>query len=320
MRTFVTGITGFAGGYLAEHLLSEGDEVSGCSRNGVWPKHLSHIASQASLHACDLGDAEAARRLFRESSPDVIFHLAALAHPKSCLEAPELAHRANVQATQNLLDAILENRLRTRLIYVSTSYIYARPSTADLPLNTGFPVRTDHPYAASKWAGELCCVRYAEEFGLDTVRVRPFNHTGPRQPTGYIVPDWARQIASIEAHRIPPILCVGNLASRRDYTDVRDIVRAYRLVARLAPANAVYNIGSGASRSGREILDILQRLSLEKFEIRQDPNRLRSDEIPDMRADTCPLVELTQWVPKISIEATLSDTLDYWRAKQGKNG
>jgi GDP-4-dehydro-6-deoxy-D-mannose reductase len=323
MRTVITGITGFVGGHLAEHLLAEEDHVIGCARRGRWPADLEHLRERVRLAACDLNDEACLRGLFASESVDVVFHLAGLASPRACAADPGRAERENVEATRKLYDAVRSSGQRPRVVFVSSSYVYGRPLPNELPLTTSAPIRADHPYAASKWAAEQLSVRYAEEYGLDVARVRPFNHTGPRQPLGYIVSDWASQLAQFDraaganAAHDRAVLRVGNLDSRRDYTDVRDVVRGYRLLALRAAAGSVYNLGSGVAVSGSEILDVLCRLCRVPVACEIDPRLVRSDEAPEIRADASELERLTGWRPRIAFETTLRDTFEYWKARQG---
>jgi GDP-4-dehydro-6-deoxy-D-mannose reductase len=313
MHALVTGITGFVGGHLAEHLLAEGLRVTGCSRRGQWPPAIEQLRHRVRLLECDLADERAADRLLTNGPYDVFFHLAGLANPRDCLADLERARRENVAATRNLYEAIRRSGQRPRVLFVSSSYVYGQPRPEELPVSTACPIRAEHPYAASKWAAEQSSIEYATEHGLDIVRVRPFNHTGPRQPAGYIVSDWARQIALVEAGKSPPVLSVGNLDTRRDYTDVRDVVRAYRLLVEKAATGSVYNLGSGSSHSGREILQMLCRLSRTPIHTETDAALLRAGEAPEIVADASPLRELTGWRPQIDLETTLRDTLEWWR-------
>ncbi len=231
--------------------------------------------------------------------------------------------RENVEATRRLYDAIRASGQRPRVVFVSSSYVYGQPASHELPLTTSAPIRAEHPYAASKWAAEQLTVRYCAEHGLDVVRVRPFNHIGPRQPTGYIVADWASQLAEFDraggldpAGR-PAVLRVGNIDSRRDYTDVRDVVRGYRLLALTGAAGSVYNLGAGVSHSGRGILDVLRSLCRTPVVCETDPRLLRSGEAQEIRADASELERLTGWRPEIAFETTLRDTFEYWKSRQG---
>jgi GDP-4-dehydro-6-deoxy-D-mannose reductase len=225
----------------------------------------------------------------------------------------------NVTATENLYNAIHLTGARPRILFVSTAYVYGQPGLDELPIRSTARINAHDPYAASKWAAEQISVRFASEYQLQIVRIRTFNHVGPRQPTGFIVSDWARQVAAIEAGRVPAVLYVGNLDTRRDYSDVRDIVRAYRLLVCEARAFAagtcgVFNLGSGMSRSGRDIVDRLRMLSAAQWDWRIDTHLCRSGEAAEIVADATPLRELTGWRPEIDFDITLRDTLNYWRS------
>jgi len=313
MRALVTGITGFVGGHLAENLVAHGDHVIGCSRTGNWPRALSHLSSVVQLDRCDLGDSEATASLLKDHPVDAVYHLAGLANPRACADDPARAARENVLATQNVCDGVLRSGRRPRILFVSTGYVYGHPAPEHLPLGVNAPVRADHPYAASKWAAEQHTIQFASETQIPVVRVRPFNHVGPRQSPGYIVSDWTRQIVEIESGKVPPVLRVGSLETRRDYTDVRDIVRAYRMLAHESQsftpgASRVYNLGSGIARSGRDVLETLRSISDAEWKWETDPRLLRPGEADLIVADPKPLQELIGWKPEIDFRDTLRDT------------
>lgn len=266
--------------------------------------------------ACDLAAANCADELFKQKPFDAVIHLAGLADPRACRTNPEQAQRDNTEATGNLVEVIRQSDQRPRMLYVSTSFVYGRPLPEDLPIRINCPIRTEEPYGASKWAAEQLSEQFATEYGLDIIRVRPFNHTGPRQPAGYAIPDWTQQIAAVEAGTQPAVLRVGNLETRRDYTDVRDVVRAYRLLIEKAATNTVHNLGCGVSRSGREILGVLHSLSRVHWTIEEEANRIRAGEAWEIVADAGPIRELTGWQPEIDIATTLRDTLDFWRERR----
>jgi GDP-4-dehydro-6-deoxy-D-mannose reductase len=317
MRTLVTGITGFVGGHLAEHLLACGDEVVGCSRRGEWPLELGHLANRVTLYSCNLRDSRATESLLRLAQPNAIVHLAAMSNPRECQAHPAMARRDNWGATYSLLGGIRASGQSPLLLYVSTSYVYGQPVPHELPITTACPIRLENCYAETKWHAEQMCELFQNNYGLDIIRVRPFNHVGPRQPAGYIVSEWTRQAAAIERGDVEPVLRVGNLDSRRDYTDVRDVVRAYRLLIERGASGETYNLGSGISRSGREILESLREISRVPWRFEIEPARVRADEAPEIVADATPLRELTGWKPETPFEQTLADTLEYWRAEQG---
>lgn len=318
MRALITGITGFAGGHLAELLAEQGDEVIGCDRRGDWPAPLAHLAGKARLASCDITDAAALTALLRDCCPDAVYHLAAVAEPAACGRDPDLAHRVNVEGTRNLLEAVLRLAAPVRILYVSTSHVYGQPAPEDIPLKESAPLQSsDHPYAATKLEADRLSRRYAQEQGLDVIVVRPFNHTGPRRPRGYAISSWASQIAAIEAGRQPPVVQVGNLGSRRDYSDVRDVVRAYRLAVEHAAAGDVFNVGSGVARRTGDILDQLIAMSEKNIEVTVDPALLRPNDPGVIVADAARLRARTGWQPHIAFEETLRDILEDWRRREG---
>ena len=319
MRVLITGITGFVGGHLAELLAQSGDEVAGCSPNGKWlDAELNDRAGQygIAVAACDLREPESVARLVKATRPEQVYHLAAMANPAECLRWPDEAFRVNVEGTRNLYNAIVQCDAAARVLLVSSSYVYGKARPEDLPLAESAPLHgRGHPYADSKLEAE----RLADEFGprgLEVVCVRPFNHAGPRQRV-HMIAEWARQIAAIEAGQREPRLRHGNLATRRDWTDVRDVVRAYQLLIAGGAPGAVYNLGSGVSRSGREILDRLQNLASVPIEAVSDERLMRRDDAPDMIADASRLRAATGWKPECAIETTLLDALSYWRRHGG---
>jgi GDP-4-dehydro-6-deoxy-D-mannose reductase len=319
MRALVTGITGFVGGHLAELLLAQGVAVTGCSRSGRWPTGLEHLEGNTTLVACDLTESGSVQALFERHEFDTVFHLAGMANPSACRSDPAIARRTNVTATANLYRTICSISQRPRVVYVSSAYVYGQPGPGESPISSAAPVNANDPYAATKWEAEQLGIRFAADEGLAIVRVRTFNHVGPRQPAGYIVSDWTRQIAEIEKGYRAPVLRVGNVESRRDYSDVRDIVRAYYLLAREAsfyvPSGCdVLNLGSGSSWCGRDILERLSRFSRVAWRWEVDPLLLRPGESAEIVADATPLRERTGWRPEINFDTTIRDTLDYWRS------
>lgn len=316
MRVLITGITGFVGGHLAERLLQEAQEVMGCSRSGKWKaEDADRLASRVPLHACDLCSPDQVRRCIRSVQPDVVYHLAGLANPQRCRREPEKAMHDNVDGTRNLYEALVGQAADARVLYVSSSYVYGKPVPADLPLKETAPLRgKGHPYADSKLQAEQLAARFAER-GLKVICVRPFNHAGPRQ-RAHMIAEWTRQIARIEAGR-ESHLAHGNLTTRRDWTDVRDVVHGYELLLERGEPGEVYNIGSGISRSGAEVLEQLRPLASKAFETRLEPTLERPDDAPEIVADVSRLKTATGWKPEIDFQTTLRDTLDYWRRKEG---
>jgi GDP-4-dehydro-6-deoxy-D-mannose reductase len=315
MRSLVTGISGFVGGHLAEHLLEAGDPVVGLSATGLWPTPLAHLGRHIRLEACDLihEPEEALADRIARKQPEVIYHLAAQANPQASLADPKATWAMNLGGALNLLEATRRSGLRPRIILVGSGVCYGNPAPEHLPVSEACPLRPNNPYAASKAAADLLGLQTFLSHGLATVMARPFNHAGPRQSPQYVLASLARQIAEVEMGR-KPYVEVGNLAVTRDFTDVRDIVRAYRLLALRGQAGEVYNIGTGRDVPLAELVEIFRGLALRPIEIRVDPARVRPVDQPRLLADAGRLRAETGWEPNYTIERTLADMLDDARA------
>jgi GDP-4-dehydro-6-deoxy-D-mannose reductase len=314
MRILITGITGFAGGHLAEALLAPGGvQLFGVSRRSEWPAEWRHLAGQAALHACNLGDRPSVEALLRQVRPEQVYHLAGYAHVGQSLREPEAAWAGNLTVTLCLYDAIQRWGGKPRILYVSSGQVYGDLTAGDQAHDERSPLLPVTPYASSKAAADLASYQYTRSSGLDIVRVRPFNHIGPRQSPQFAVPNFARQVAAIEQGRQEPFLETGNLTSRRDLTDVRDMVRAYILLMQRGRTGEVYNAGTGEAHSMQAVLDHLLALAKAKIEIRQKPDLLRATDTNVIRADVLTLCRETGWQPQFTLAQTLADTLAYWR-------
>jgi GDP-4-dehydro-6-deoxy-D-mannose reductase len=298
---------------LAGHASAGGPtpEVWGCDLSG--DRRPFHPPALRVL-AADLRDPQATRVLIETVRPDRIYHLAGQAHVGESWNNPWETIETNLRAQVNLLDAVVVAGLRPRVLVVGSADEYGPVAPEDLPLDENRPLRPDSPYSVSKVGQDMLGIQYFLSYELPIVRVRPFNHLGPRQSRRFVAASFAAQIAAIEAGRQPPLLKVGNLTARRDFTDVRDVVRAYALVLEQGEAGEVYNIGSGQSRPIAELLDTLLSLSPAKIEIEADPRRLRPSDLPDLVCDASRLRARTGWAPQIGWRQTLEDLLDYERA------
>jgi GDP-4-dehydro-6-deoxy-D-mannose reductase len=203
--------------------------------------------------------------------------------------------------------------METKVLLVSSAEVYGHIRPDDLPVDEETPHRPANPYAVSKIAQDYLGFQYYLSYKLPIIRVRPFNHIGPGQKLGFVVSDFAKQVAEIEKGSQPPIIRVGNLEARRDFTDVRDIVKAYPLLLEKGEPGEVYNAGSGNSHSAKEIMEILLTLTTASVQVEQDPDRMRPSDIPEIRADITKIIEVTGWKPEIPFEQTIKDTLDYFR-------
>jgi len=313
LRALITGVGGFAGSHLADYLLNQTDwQVSGCVLPG-WD--CSRLDRRVACIELDLRDRQATRAMLEQTVPDVIFHLAGQAFPPISWVDPWDTLENNIRAQVNLLDGLVKLNARPRVLVVGSGDEYGLVRPEDLPLNENSPLRTNSPYAVSKVAQDHLGLAYFISHQIPIVRVRPFNHIGPRQSENFVVPAFARQIAAIEAGRQEPIVRVGNLTARRDFTDVRDVVRAYYLAVTQGLPGEVYNIGSGRAHTIQAILDILISYSRVSVRVEQDPTRMRPSDTPEIRCDASKLRAATGWEPTIPLEQSLRDVLDDWRAR-----
>jgi len=314
MRAMVTGISGFVGGHLAEHLLESGDSVFGLSNSGRWPGDLAHLAEKVRIEACDLAGVsqeEMTDRIVRER-PEVLYHLAAQANPQASVADPRGTWALNLGGTLTLLEAVKASGMKPRVVVVGSGVCYGNPGPEHMPVSESCPMRPNNPYSASKGAADLLGVQHYLAYGTDVVMARPFNHAGPRQSSTYVLGALARQVAEVEAG-IKPRVEVGNLDIVRDFTDVRDVVRGYRLLATSGIPGEIYNLGSGRGTKLADALETLRGLAGVPIEVFVDPARVRPVDQPLLVADASKLRAATGWTPHFSIEATLADMLDGWR-------
>ncbi|ODT96810.1 MAG: GDP-mannose 4,6-dehydratase [Planctomycetes bacterium SCN 63-9] len=315
MRALVTGISGFVGGHLAEHLTAEGDLVVGLSASGRWPSSLSHLGRLARIEEVDLTaiDESDLADLIVRKQPDTIYHLAAQSNPQASVADPRGTWALNLGGTLNLLEAVklAGSRLEKppRVILVGSGVSYGNPLPEYLPVNEGCPLRPNNPYSSSKAAADLLGVQHFLSYGTDVVMVRPFNHAGPRQSPKYVLAALALQVAEVEAGR-RPVVEVGNLDIVRDFTDVRDVVRGYRRLSLQGRPGEIYNLGSGRGTLLADALAHLTSLASRPVEVRVDPARVRPVDQPLLVADPAKLRAETGWQADISIEQTLGDMLE----------
>lgn len=314
-KILITGISGFAGSFLAEQLLQSGENtIVGTVLSGTTSPNISHIQDKLQLISLNLLDAKAVEDSIVASQPDAIYHLAALTSPAQSFESPSETMTNNIAAQVNILEAVRKHNLtQTRILIVSSAEIYGLVDQKDLPIDEETTFKPTNPYAVSKLAQDFLGLQYVLSYKLSIVRARPFNHIGPRQAPGFVVAKFARQIAEIEKGIIPPVLKVGNLDAKRDFTDVRDMVKAYELLLEKGNTGEVYNIGYGVSHGIKEIVEKLLAMSKTNITIEQDPALLRPADNPELVCDATKIKQLTGWEPTISLEQTLQDTLDYWR-------
>jgi GDP-4-dehydro-6-deoxy-D-mannose reductase len=314
-RVLITGVTGFAGSHLVDYLLTRGDcEIYGIQRWRSRTENIEHFRDRITLLECDLRDAFSTRDALGQVRPDYVFHLAAQSFVPTSWTAPTESLATNVLGQLNLFEAVRKLGLRCRIQIACSSEEYGLVLPDEIPIRETNPLRPLSPYAVSKVAQDMLAYQYWMSWKVDCVRTRGFNHEGPRRGPVFVASDFAKQIADIEKGRKPPVLSVGNLEARRDFTDVRDMVRAYWLALEKCEAGEVYNICSGKAWSIREVLDLLLGMTKAKIEVRQDPARLRPSDVPVLLGDAGRFRAATGWEPTIPFEQTLRDMLDHWRA------
>ena len=314
MRALITGASGFVGGHLVEHLAALGDVSVGLSASGRWPDSLRHLESLARIEPCDLTDSgDALAELLTRKQPEVVYHLAAQANPQQSVSDPRGTWALNLGGTLNLLEAVKASGLKPRVVIVGSGVCYGNPAPEFLPVSESCPLRPNNPYSASKASADLLGIQHFLAHGTDVVMARPFNHAGPRQSSTYVLGGLARQVAEVEAGKRSRVE-VGNLDVVRDFTDVRDVVRAYRLLAEKGQAGEIYNLGTGQGTKLADALDHLRSLATVPIEVYIDPARVRPVDQPLLVADSTKLRRTVGWEPKFPIEQTLSDMLNDWRA------
>jgi GDP-4-dehydro-6-deoxy-D-mannose reductase len=313
-KALITGITGFVGQHLARHLLKTNNyEVYGTYRSESYLEKFDGSRDEIVFKHADLDDAKAVEQVISEVKPDFLFHLAAQASPVVSFKSPLDTLTTNITSELHILEAVKNYSNQTRVLAVATGEMYGVLSPEDIPVDEMTPLKPISPYSVSKIASDYLALQYHLAFKLDVVRVRPFNHIGPGQREGFVVADFAKQIVEIEKGKKEPVLHVGNLDARRDFTDVRDMVRAYVLALEKGVSGDVYNLGSGKSYKIRDMLDTLLSYSTQKVEVAVDPAKIRPIDVPEVRCDYSKFTTVTGWNPEIPFEKTLEEILDYWR-------
>ncbi len=313
MRVFITGATGFAGSHLVDQLLAEGHDLFALVHEATSHQELP---AHERMHQVtgDLLDPDALVAAVASAAPDVIIHLAGQAYPARSWIDPALTFAVNTGGTANLLRAAVEYG-RPRVVVVTSAEIYGPLSAGDLPLTENTRPYPRHPYGVSKLAaGELVRV-YWERYDLPVVEARPFNHIGPRQAKGFVVPDFASQLAAIRLGRQQPIIHVGNLDPERDFTDVRDVAAAYRRLATDGRPGEGYLICSGRPVSVRAMLDTLIELNGVAVEVITDESRLNPNDTPCLYGSFAKIEADTGWRPEIPLRQSLADALADWEAR-----
>jgi len=305
-KVLITGGTGFAGSHLVSLLKSRGSRVavlasSGCSKS-----------SDLECYHADVRDADKVSSAIHQFKPNCIYHLAAISSVEFAWKSPRLTYEVNVFGTLNVFEAAMRLAEPPRVLNVSTAQVYA-PSISVLKESS--PLAPDNPYAASKAMAEFLSVQFRKRSSGGIVTVRSFNHAGPGQSPDFVLSSIAKQFAEIEAGVRDPKLILGNLHVKRDFADVRDVVHAYSLLLQKGEVNEIYNVCSGHSRSIEEIVREFESISSINIEIESLPNKQRAGENEVVCGDPTKIRKATGWQPKIPLKTTLTDLLNYWRAR-----
>jgi GDP-4-dehydro-6-deoxy-D-mannose reductase len=320
MRILITGITGFVGSHLAEHCLQQPEvRVYGT----VFSHHLGdelqrieHIKDKIELLECDLTNRVAVARVLEKSKPDKIFHLAAQSFVPTSWKSPEDTLFNNIISELNIFEVVREMKLNPVIIIACSSEEYGLVLENELPVKETNPLRPLSPYAVSKIAQEKLGYQYHKSYGLRIVLTRFFNTEGPGRGQDFVTSNFAKQIAEIEKGKKEPVIYVGNLGAKRDFTDVRDMVKAYWLASEKCDYGETYNVCSGKTISVQSVLDILLNLSTVKdIKMEQDPTRMRPSDVPILFGDFSKFRAKTGWQPEIPFEKTMEDLLNYWRKR-----
>ena len=307
MKVLITGITGFVGPYLANHLLENGHQVFGFGKE---QKEIKKV----NIYQINVLDKDEIFSIINEIKPDYIFHLAGFSSVKNSFEQPDLCKKINVIGTRNILDAVIKAKLNPRIVVVSSADIYGIPKI--VPISETAELNPVSPYAESRKEQEKLCLNYCNQYKLSIIITRSFPHIGPGQSPIFVCSDFAKQIVEIEDGLKKPIVFVGNLSAKRDFIDVRDIVKAYLLAIEKCDSGQIYNLCSGKNHSINEILEKLLSFSKVKINIEHDSNRMRPSDIPILQGDYSKFKLKTGWEPKIPLEETLRDILEYWRKQK----
>ncbi|OGK88560.1 MAG: GDP-mannose 4,6-dehydratase [Candidatus Rokubacteria bacterium GWC2_70_24] len=316
MRVLITGITGFVGSHMTELALARGAEVFGSARWRSKTENIDHLRDKITLIESNLRDLSSVRTLLETAAPTYVIHLAAQSFVGASWQAPAETLTTNILSQVNLLEAIRGLKISPRFLAVGSSEEYGLASPEELPIKETNPLRPLSPYAVSKVTQDLLGYQYFKSYGLPIIRSRAFNHEGPRRGDVFVTSNFAKQVAEIEAGLREPTMFVGDLKPRRDYSDVRDIVRGYWLLLERGEPGEVYNLCSGRSWAIQQVLDfLLEQSTVKGIQVKTDPARLRPSDVMVLEGDPSRMHKTTGWKVEIPFEQTLSELLDYWRRR-----
>ena len=308
MKALIVGGAGFVGSYLIDHLRDE------CKWSiSVTKMQHESIIKDVEIFNLNILIKEDIVNLLKEVRPDYIFHLAAQSSVALSWKNPALTIDVNVKGAVNLLDAVRELEYKPRILLIGSGEEYGHIKQEETPITENNATRPGNVYAATKVAQNLIGAIYSEAYDMDIVMVRAFNHIGPNQAPIFVVADFCKQVAEIEKGLKEPVIKVGNLSAKRDFTDVRDVVRAYALLVQKGKSGETYNVGSGKAIAIEEILKMIISLTDSDISVEVDKNKLRPVDVPIIEADVTKLTYATGWHRNIKLEETIADTLNYWR-------
>lgn len=312
MRILVTGITGFVGRYLAEYLQTISNvKISGTS----FGSNKNYFSKKVKIFRCDLRKKESCDLVLKKTKPDVIVHLAGISSAGDSWREAENTLTNNIIGQLHLLNSLKEHAPKSKLLIISSAQVYGSVGKSNLPTKEDTVLNPTNPYAVSKITQEYLGRQFFANYKIPVVILRPSNHIGPRQEGNLVVPRFVQQIVEIEKGSKKPVITVGNLNTKRDFTDVRDIVKAYYLAIRYCRPGEIYNVGRGHAVRIREILNKLISMSNILVKIKSEKIFLRPSDIPILEVDYSKFKKATGWSPKIPLSQTLEDTLEYWREK-----
>lgn len=310
-KILITGSEGFAGQHLWKELAANGYEIYGTTF------HLPEAGLPVNIFVCDISSKEQISSVVKKIMPDAIFHLAGWSSPGSSYTYPQKTFEVNVIGTINLLESIREiENYHPRIIAIGSSAEFGVVPQDKLPITEDTLLNPNSPYGISKVSTWFVCKQYVNSYKMDIIYATPFNHTGPGQLPGFLAPDIASQIALIEKGEKEPEILTGDLSPKRDILDVRDVVRAYRLLMEKGITGERYLISTGKSVPVNQVVDTLLSLSKIKITHKIDPSKMRPTDIPDQYGDSKKIFDLTSWKPEFSLEKTLEDLLDWYREKR----
>lgn len=310
-KVLVIGAAGFVGSYLIDRIQRDRDwQVDATKMEGERFEH-----ENVNVWNLDILDRDAVTDLLGRLRPDYIFHLAAQSSVAVSWKDPDLTADVNIKGAIHVLDAVRGLDPKPRVLLIGSCEEYGRVREDEVPVSEDTALRPGNLYAATKACQNMIGKIYADAYGMDIVSVRAFNHVGPNQTPVFVVADFCRQVAEIEAGIREPVLRVGNISARRDFTDVRDVARAYVTLMERGKAGETYNVGSGEAVAISEILDKILSMSPAEIRVEVDPAKFRPIDVPVIEADVTRLKECCGWEREIPLEATLRETLEYWRRR-----